>query len=41
MRSGADLPKLTQAMMDAGWPTQRIIDVYGGNFLRAWERVRP
>ncbi|AZR22278.1 membrane dipeptidase [Xanthomonas vasicola] len=41
MRSGADLPKLTQAMMDAGWPTQRIIDVYGGNVLRAWERVRP
>ncbi|UDI80846.1 membrane dipeptidase family protein [Xanthomonas citri pv. mangiferaeindicae] len=41
MRSGADLPKLTQAMLDAGWPTQRIVDVYSGNFLRIWERVRP
>ncbi|WOB50078.1 membrane dipeptidase [Xanthomonas hydrangeae] len=41
MRSGADLPRLTQAMMDAGWPTQRIVDVYSGNFLRVWERVRP
>ncbi|CAE6798269.1 dipeptidase [Xanthomonas arboricola] len=41
MRSGADLPRLTQAMLDAGWPTQRIVDVYSGNFLRVWERVRP
>ncbi|SMQ94385.1 membrane dipeptidase [Xanthomonas fragariae] len=41
MRSGADLPKLTQAMIDAGWPAQRIVDVYSGNFLRVWERVRP
>lgn len=41
MRSGADLPRLTQAMMDAGWPTQRIVDVYSGNFLRVWERTRP
>ncbi|KPN08214.1 dipeptidase [Xanthomonas arboricola] len=41
LRSGADLPRLTQAMMDAGWPTQRIVDVYSGNFLRVWGRVRP
>jgi len=41
MQSGADLRKLTQAMMDAGWPAQRIIDVYSGNFLRVWQRVRP
>uniref|UniRef100_UPI0003B4E11B membrane dipeptidase n=1 Tax=Xanthomonas maliensis TaxID=1321368 RepID=UPI0003B4E11B len=40
MHSGADLPKLTQAMLDAGWPVQRIVDVYSGNFLRVWERVR-
>ncbi|WP_311239988.1 MULTISPECIES: membrane dipeptidase [unclassified Xanthomonas] len=41
MRSGADLPRLTQAMLDAGWPIQRIVDVYSGNFVRIWEQVRP
>ncbi|BCH58938.1 hypothetical protein RvVAR0630_15620 [Agrobacterium vitis] len=41
MQSGADLPKLTEAMIAAGWPAQRIIDVYSGNFLRVWEQVRP
>ncbi|MBB4953422.1 membrane dipeptidase [Agrobacterium vitis] len=37
MASGADLPKLTQSMIDAGWPPQRIIDVYSENFLRVWD----
>ncbi|WP_197433823.1 membrane dipeptidase [Agrobacterium vitis] len=41
MQSGADLPKLTEAMVAAGWPEQRIIDVYSGNFLRVWQQVRP
>lgn len=37
MQSGADLIKLTQCMLAAGWPEQRIIDVYSENFLRVWE----
>lgn len=39
MESGADLIKLTQCMLAAGWPEQRIIDVYSENFLRVWERA--
>jgi membrane dipeptidase len=39
MQSGADLIKLTQCMLAAGWPEQRIIDVYSENFLRVWERA--
>lgn len=39
MQSGADLTKLTQSMLEAGWPEQRIIDVYSENFLRVWERA--
>ncbi len=36
--SGADqLPALTQALLDAGWPHDDILAVYGGNFLRVFE----
>ncbi|MCM2293703.1 membrane dipeptidase [Allorhizobium sp. BGMRC 0089] len=40
MTSGADLPKLTEAMLDAGWPSERIIDVYSENFLRVWQAAQ-
>jgi membrane dipeptidase len=40
MASGADLGNLTQCMIDAGWPTERIIDVYSENFLRVWDQAK-
>jgi membrane dipeptidase len=40
MRSGADLIKLTECMLAAGWPEQRIIDVYSENFLRVWQEAQ-
>ena len=36
MRSGADLPQLTRAMLEAGWPPSRIKAVMSRNFLRIW-----
>ena len=36
MKTGANLPALTKAMLDAGWPQDRIERVYSGNFLRVW-----
>jgi membrane dipeptidase len=40
IESGADLPNFTQAMLEAGWPKDRIIRVYSGNFLRVWRAAR-
>lgn len=40
MRSGADLPRLTACMLQAGWPAHRIIDVYSENFLRVWSGAK-
>ena len=40
IESGADLPKFTRAMLDAGWPKDRIIRVYSDNFLRVWKAAR-
>jgi membrane dipeptidase len=40
MQSGADLPKLTAAMLQAGWPEERIVNVYSGNFLRVWRAAQ-
>lgn len=40
LESGSDLPKLTRAMVEAGWPSERICAVYSGNFLRVWEEAR-
>ncbi|NTF07504.1 peptidase [Agrobacterium rubi] len=37
MKTGADLRNLTRAMLDAGWPEERIYKVYSGNFLRVWD----
>lgn len=39
-RTGADLPNFTRAMLEAGWPQERICRVYSGNFLRVWEATR-
>ncbi|HBF29949.1 membrane dipeptidase [Rhizobium sp.] len=39
MDSGADLSRLTEYMLDAGWPEERIIDVYSENFLRVWQHA--
>lgn len=40
MSRGADLPNLTAAMINAGWPTERIKKVYSLNFLRSWSAAR-
>lgn len=40
MKSGADLPELTRAMLRAGWPPDRIKNVYSENFLRVWTVAR-
>jgi membrane dipeptidase len=34
--SADQLPALTQALLDAGWPHDDILDVYGRNFLRVY-----
>jgi membrane dipeptidase len=34
-----DLPKLTQAMLDRGYPEDAILDILGGNLLRLNEQV--
>lgn len=40
MSRGADLPNLTAAMINAGWPADRIRKVYSLNFLRCWSMAR-
>lgn len=40
MRTCAELPKLTQAMLDRGFSAQRIRKVLGENFLRVVQDVR-
>jgi membrane dipeptidase len=34
-----DLPLVTLAMLERGWPSERIKKVYSGNFLRVWEKA--
>jgi membrane dipeptidase len=41
LRSADRLPVLVQAMLDAGFPDQRVAAVLGGNALRVMEAVRP
>jgi membrane dipeptidase len=41
LRSGNSYPRLVQYMLDRGWGTERIQKVLGGNFLRAFESLRP
>ncbi|NOX74416.1 MAG: hypothetical protein GXP03_12615, partial [Alphaproteobacteria bacterium] len=36
---GEDLPLLTLAMLERGWPKERIEKVYSGNFLRVWAKA--
>jgi membrane dipeptidase len=38
---GETYPRLVQHMLDRGWSPGRVQKVLGGNFLRAWERLRP
>ncbi|MDQ0453862.1 membrane dipeptidase [Rhizobium paknamense] len=40
MQSGADLRNFTRAMLEAGWPEERICKVYSGNFLRVWRAAK-
>lgn len=40
MHNGADLPELTRSMLEAGWPRERIKNVYSKNFLRVWDVAR-
>lgn len=39
LRGGQDLPLITLAMLERGWPEERIEKVYSGNFLRVWEKA--
>ena len=41
LKSGETYPVLVQHMLDAGWQHDRIRKVLGGNFLRAFEALRP
>jgi membrane dipeptidase len=41
LRSGNSYPRLVQHMLDRGWTDTRIRKVLGGNFLRAFELLRP
>ena len=41
LKSGERYPVLVQHMLDAGWGEERIRKVLGGNFLRAFEVLRP
>lgn len=41
LRSGNSYPRLVQHMLDRGWSDTRIRKVLGGNFLRAFELLRP
>jgi membrane dipeptidase len=39
IRTIGEMPNLTQAMVDAGWPVSRIEKVIGGNWLRVFKDV--
>ncbi|MBZ5629660.1 MAG: dipeptidase, partial [Acidobacteriia bacterium] len=39
MDSAADLPKITQALLDRGYTTDQIKGILGGNLLRVFRRV--
>lgn len=39
MRTGGDLPLLTQKLLDSGWNATQIDDMYSNNFLRAWHNA--
>ena len=41
LASGDTYPRLVQHMLDRGWSVERIQKVLGGNFLRAFEHLRP
>ena len=41
LRSGDAFPRLVQHMLDQGWSPERVTKVLGGNFLRAFEALRP
>ena len=41
LRSGDAYPRLVQHMLDAGWSDTRIAKILGGNFLRAFQHLRP
>jgi membrane dipeptidase len=39
MDSAADLPKITQALLDRGYTAPQIKAILGGNLLRVFRRV--
>jgi membrane dipeptidase len=39
MDSAADLPKITQALLDRGYTARQIKAILGGNLLRVFRRV--
>ncbi len=39
MKDIADLPRLTQAMLNRGWPESRIRKFLGGNLLRVYRQI--
>jgi membrane dipeptidase len=39
IRTIGEMPNLTQAMVDAGWPASKIEKVIGGNWLRVFKEV--
>lgn len=41
LRSALGYPRLVQHMLDRGWSAERVKKVLGGNFLRAFESIRP
>ncbi len=41
LRDGVAYPRLVQRMLDRGWDEERIARILGGNFLRAFARLRP
>jgi membrane dipeptidase len=41
MRTCLELPRLVQAMLDRKFSPELIRNILGGNFLRAFERLRP
>ena len=41
LRSGDAYPRLVQAMLERGWSAPRIQKILAGNFLRAFEHLRP
>ena len=39
MDSAADLPKITQALLDRGYTADQVRGILGGNLLRVFQRV--